>query len=95
MAGDFKLARRKQAAFVVAVFRTAFGPEVAQIQTHVLHLFVEQAQDDLGAEGEGLHELLRKKSDALVHLPMLGKVSSLNAAVAGSILLYEIVRQRR
>ena len=49
----------------------------------------------VGAEGEGLHELLRKKSDALVHLPMLGKVSSLNAAVAGSILLYEIVRQRR
>jgi 23S rRNA (guanosine2251-2'-O)-methyltransferase len=49
----------------------------------------------IGAEGEGMHELLRKKSDALVRLPMLGKVSSLNAAVAGSILLYEVVRQRR
>src|SRR5213595_3701794 len=48
----------------------------------------------IGAEGEGLHDLLRKKSDALVRLPMLGKVSSLNAAVAGSILLYEVVRQR-
>ena len=48
----------------------------------------------IGAEGEGMHELLRKKSDALVRLPMLGKVSSLNAAVAGSILLYEVVRQR-
>jgi len=48
----------------------------------------------IGAEGEGLHELLRKKSDALVRLPMLGKVSSLNAAVAGSILLYEVLRQR-
>jgi len=42
---------RKQAAFVVAVFRTAFGPEVAQIQTHVLHLWVEQAQGELAAEG--------------------------------------------
>ena len=48
----------------------------------------------IGAEGEGLHDLLRKKADALVRLPMLGKVSSLNAAVAGSILLYEVVRQR-
>ncbi len=48
----------------------------------------------IGAEGEGLHQLLRKKSDALVRLPMLGKVASLNAAVAGSIVLYEIVRQR-
>jgi len=48
----------------------------------------------IGAEGEGLHDLLRKKSDALVRLPMLGKVSSLNAAVAGSILLYEVIRQR-
>ena len=48
----------------------------------------------IGAEGEGLHELLRKKADELVRLPMLGKVSSLNAAVAGSVLLYEVVRQR-
>jgi len=45
------LARRRLAAFVVAVFRTAFGPDVAQIQTHVLHLLVEEAQDELGAEG--------------------------------------------
>lgn len=49
----------------------------------------------IGAEGEGLHELLRKKSDVLLRLPMRGKVSSLNAAVAGSILLYEVMRQRR
>src|SRR6266849_2621114 len=48
----------------------------------------------IGAEGEGLHELMRKKADALVSLPMLGKVTSLNAAVAGSILLYEVLRQR-
>ena len=48
----------------------------------------------IGSEGEGMHELLRKKSDALVRLPMVGKVSSLNAAVAGSVLLYEVLRQR-
>jgi 23S rRNA (guanosine2251-2'-O)-methyltransferase len=49
----------------------------------------------VGAEGEGMHELLRKKSDALVRLPMVGKVGSLNAAVAGSVLLYEVLRQRQ
>jgi 23S rRNA (guanosine2251-2'-O)-methyltransferase len=48
----------------------------------------------VGAEGEGLHQLLRKKCDALVSIPMLGRVESLNAAVAGSILLYEVLRQR-
>lgn len=42
---------RRQGPFVVAVFRTAFGAEVPQIQTHVLHLLVEEAQDELGAEG--------------------------------------------
>ncbi len=42
---------RKQAAFVVAVFRTAFGSDVSQVQTHVLHLWVEQAQAELAAEG--------------------------------------------
>lgn len=48
----------------------------------------------VGAEGEGMHQLLRKKCDALVSLPMLGQVGSLNAAVAGSVLLYEVIRQR-
>ncbi|MEO6796642.1 MAG: 23S rRNA (guanosine(2251)-2'-O)-methyltransferase RlmB [Candidatus Dormibacter sp.] len=48
----------------------------------------------VGAEGEGMHQLLRKKCDALVRLPMQGRVGSLNAAVAGSVLLYEVVRQR-
>jgi len=49
----------------------------------------------VGSEGEGMHQLLRKKCDALVRIPMTGRVSSLNAAVAGSILLYEVLRQRR
>ncbi len=49
----------------------------------------------VGSEGEGIHQLLRKKSDALVSIPMSGHVGSLNAAVAGSILLYEVLRQRR
>lgn len=42
----------------------------------------------VGSEGEGLHELTRKKCDILLKLPMKGKIESLNAAVAGSVALY-------
>lgn len=49
----------------------------------------------LGAEGHGLHELVRKKCDYLVSIPMLGKVPSLNVSVAGAIVMYEVARQRR
>jgi 23S rRNA (guanosine2251-2'-O)-methyltransferase len=49
----------------------------------------------LGAEGKGLHDLVKKKCDFLVSIPMLGKVPSLNVSVAAGIVLYEVVRQRR
>jgi 23S rRNA (guanosine2251-2'-O)-methyltransferase len=49
----------------------------------------------LGAEGKGLHDLVKKKCDFLVSIPMIGKVSSLNVSVAAGVVLYEIVRQRR
>ena len=49
----------------------------------------------LGAEGRGLHDLVKKKCDFLVSIPMLGKVSSLNVSVAAGVVLYEAVRQRR
>src|SRR5579885_2211687 len=49
----------------------------------------------LGAEGKGVHDLVRKKCDFLVSIPMLGKVSSLNVSVEAGVVLYEIVRQRR
>lgn len=49
----------------------------------------------LGAEGKGVHELVARKCDFLVSIPMLGKVSSLNVSVAAGVVLYEIVRQRR
>ncbi len=42
----------------------------------------------VGSEGEGLHDLTRKKCDVLLKLPMRGQVESLNAAVAGSVALY-------
>nr|WP_042331786.1 23S rRNA (guanosine(2251)-2'-O)-methyltransferase RlmB [Desulfosporosinus orientis] len=48
----------------------------------------------IGSEGKGISRLLRENCDELVSLPMKGKVSSLNASVAGSIMLYEVLRQR-
>ncbi len=42
----------------------------------------------VGSEGEGLRPLVRQSCDFLVRLPMLGQIESLNAAVAGSIVLY-------
>jgi 23S rRNA (guanosine2251-2'-O)-methyltransferase len=48
----------------------------------------------IGSEGEGLRRLVRERCDFLLQLPMLGQVASLNAAVAGSVALYEALRQR-
>jgi 23S rRNA (guanosine2251-2'-O)-methyltransferase len=48
----------------------------------------------VGSEGQGIRRLVRETCDILVKLPMRGAVSSLNAAVAGSIVLYETLRQR-
>jgi 23S rRNA (guanosine2251-2'-O)-methyltransferase len=49
----------------------------------------------LGAEGKGVHELVRQRCDFVVSIPMLGKVPSLNVSVAAGVVLYEVVRQRR
>jgi len=49
----------------------------------------------LGSEGKGVHDLVLKKCDFVVSIPMLGKVPSLNVSVAAGVVLYEIVRQRR
>jgi 23S rRNA (guanosine2251-2'-O)-methyltransferase len=48
----------------------------------------------LGAEGKGLHEQVRRHCDALVRIPMAGKISSLNVSVAAGIVLFEWKRQR-
>ena len=49
----------------------------------------------IGSEGDGISPLVRKNCDMTVHIPMRGRISSLNASAAASILLYEAVRQRR
>ena len=48
----------------------------------------------IGSEGFGLSEPVKAQCDAIISLPMFGKVNSLNASVAAGILMYEAVRQR-
>lgn len=49
----------------------------------------------LGSEGQGLHELTRKRCDFVVSLPTSGPVKSLNVSVAAGIVLFEAIRQRK
>lgn len=48
----------------------------------------------IGNEGQGISQQLKKKCDFLVHLPMKGKVSSLNASVATGVMLYQVLQSR-
>ena len=48
----------------------------------------------IGNEGKGIGALTAKKCDAIISLPMRGKINSLNASVAAGILMYEVVRSR-
>jgi len=47
----------------------------------------------IGSEGEGIRRLVKEKCDFIVNIPMKGRIQSLNASVAASILMYEVVRQ--
>ncbi|MDQ4121414.1 MAG: 23S rRNA (guanosine(2251)-2'-O)-methyltransferase RlmB [Acidobacteriota bacterium] len=48
----------------------------------------------LGSEGKGLHRLVEENCDALVKIPLFGKIESLNVSVAAGVILYEARRQR-
>jgi len=49
----------------------------------------------MGGEGKGLRQNTRKKCDAIVNIPMLGNIESLNISVATGVCLFEVVRQRQ
>lgn len=49
----------------------------------------------IGGEAEGASEQARKIANQQISIPMAGNVESLNAGAAGSVLMFEVVRQRR
>ncbi len=49
----------------------------------------------VGNEGEGLRSLVAKNCDELISIPMKGKIESLNAAIAGSLALYQVWEQKK
>lgn len=48
----------------------------------------------IGSEGEGMSRLVAERCDFVVNIPMKGEISSLNAAVAGAVVMYEVLKQR-
>lgn len=86
-------------------------PELLQIfrengiKSYAAHLEGENFYDEekyqcgtailIGNEGNGLREEVTKNADILVKIPMQGQVESLNAAIAASVLMFEVFRQRR
>lgn len=75
------------------------------VHTYAAHLDGKNSYDQedyqkgcaflIGNEGNGLSEKLSRRADTWIRIPMHGKLESLNAAVAASILMYEVCRQRR
>jgi len=48
----------------------------------------------IGSEGRGIGKLVAKKCDYLLNIPMKGEITSLNASVAGAVVMYEVLKQR-
>ena len=48
----------------------------------------------IGSEGRGIQNIIKKKCDFIVKIPMLGKLQSLNVSAAAGILIYEALKQR-
>ncbi len=71
------------------------GADMAGEQTHFQADFKGGIALVMGNEGKGLSRLVKEKCDFLVNIPMIGRVSSLNASVAASVIMYEIFKQRQ
>lgn len=75
------------------------------VKSYAAHLQGEHSYEDedynsgtailIGNEGNGLCEEVAQKADIWVRIPMCGQVESLNAAIAASVLMFEVARQRR
>jgi 23S rRNA (guanosine2251-2'-O)-methyltransferase len=75
------------------IWTVGLAAEAAQSYTEID--FTGDTAIVVGSEGGGLSRLVREKCDFLASIPLLGKIESLNASVATSIILYEALRQRQ
>lgn len=95
--------------FHLPIHTLAYPDILAYCNRHKLRLLIATANEGnaytdanliqplalvVGGEAEGAHPPLLEKADGFVHIPMPGGGESLNAGVAGSIILFEVVRQR-
>ena len=70
------------------------GADMDGDRTIYSHDFSGNVAIVIGSEGEGISNIVKEKCDFLVTIPMLGEITSLNASVAGSLMIYEVVRNR-
>ena len=71
-----------------------YGLDERAKQTYVRGDYRQSTALVLGGEGKGLHRLTAERCDALVRIPVAGRIASLNVSVAAGIVLFEAVRQR-
>lgn len=71
------------------------GADVAAKQSMYQSDFKIPTAIVIGNEAKGMGRLIKERCDFLIQLPMFGEINSLNASVAASVLMYEVVRQRR
>jgi TrmH family RNA methyltransferase len=74
---------------------TTYAAHLKQSQNYETLDFSKPTAFMIGNEGNGLSDELSSMADAYLKIPMVGKVESLNAAIAASILMYETSKQRR
>ncbi len=72
-----------------------YGTDMENSEVYTKVEYDEKTALVIGAEGNGISELVRKNCDFIVNIPMFGKINSLNASVAAGIVIYEVVRQRK
>lgn len=70
------------------------GIDMAGAQDYSRVDFKAPAAVVIGGEGKGLSDLARKRCDTIASIPMVGRISSLNASVAAAVVMYEVLRQR-
>ena len=84
--------KRRAAGLTAVVDKASAGAAEHMLVSRVRNI---PAALVIGSEGFGMGRLVSEQCDFTVGIPLLGKITSLNASAAAAILMYEVVRQRR